>query len=263
MQTLSLLFFEAHPLPSFARVMEDIAPLTRLIFWSLEIGTEGCRKYYDEQCGGDPPSSHLREMIVRDQAKRHLIGGGLLVKEERFQMPSEPLISLLILASGYAIRVLKGKDGIIPGCGLSARRRKFYNQVPMRYLDTDGAIKGTHTNLILLWDFNAAFGIQAVWLACPQVAGARSQDVVLAWKESIQNPVVEAAAAAVDPETHEEVDHELEVLLTGKSENLDGAERLPLVVGQSGAAIKQNTLNLKFEFEEKDGDDGQPNQTGA
>jgi hypothetical protein len=263
MRTLSLLSFEAHPLPSFARVMEDVAPLTQLIFRSLEIGAEGCRKYYDEQCGGEPPSSHLREMIVRDQAKRHLIGSGLLVKEERFRMPSEPLISLLILVNGYAIRVLKGKGGIIPGCGLSARRRKFYNQVPMRYLDSDGKVKGTHTNLILLWDFNPAFGIQAVWLACPQVAGARSQDVVLAWKEPIQNPVVETAASAADSETHEDVDHELEALLTGESEKVDADERLPLVVGQSGPGIKQGILNLKLEFEEEDGDNGQPNQTSA
>ena len=263
MQTLSLLSFEAHPLPSFARVMEDVAPLTQLIFRSLEIGTEGCRKYYDEQCGGEPPSSHLREMIVRDQAKRHLTGTGLLVKEERFQMPSEPLISLLILANGYAIRVLKGKDGIIPGCGISARRRKFYNQVAMRYLDLNGQVKGTHTNLILLWDFNPAFGIQAVWLACPQVAGARSQDVVLAWKERIQSPVIEAVTSSPDSDTHEDVDHELEVLLTGESRKPESDKRLPIAVGQSGPASRQCTINLELEFGEEDGDDRQSNPTGA
>jgi hypothetical protein len=263
MQTLSLLSFEAHPLPSFAHVMEDIAPLTQLIFRSLEIGTEGCRRYYDEQCDGDLPNSHLREMLVRDQAKRYLIGNGLAVEEERFQILPEPLISLLILVNGYAIRVLKGKDGIIPGCGLSGRRRKFYNQASMRYLDASGKIAQTHTNLILLWDFNTAFGIQAVWLACPQVAGARSQDVILAWKEPIQNPVVQASTLIPDKLVLDDADRQLEALLTGKPENAKGEETLPIAVGQSAPETRQGKLHLQMEFEEHDGDDRKPNQTGS
>jgi hypothetical protein len=202
-------------------------------------------------------------MLVRDQAKRHLISNGLTVKEERFQILPEPLISLLILANGYAIRVLKGKDGIIPGCGLSGRRRKFYNQASMRYLDPSGKIAQTHTNLILLWDFNTAFGIQAVWLACPQIAGARSQDVVLAWKESIQNPVVEASALVSEKSIPDDTDRQLEALLTGKSENSKREETLPIAVGQSVTETIQGKLHLEMEFEEHDGDDRKPNQTGS
>jgi hypothetical protein len=141
MQSLSLISLEPDPLPSFPEVMADAESLMRLLYESLDAGATVCRKYYEQNCDGERPEPHLREMIVRDQARRYLAKNGLRVKrlkERRFRLATEPLISLLVHYRGFAFRVLKAKKGVAPGCGTSTRRREFYNQVSVRYLGDDG-----------------------------------------------------------------------------------------------------------------------------
>ena len=251
MQKLSLISFEPEPLPSFSEVMKELETLMRLLYESLDAGTAVCRRYYDEFCDGDIPEAHLREMIVRGQAKRYLAKNGLRVteiKELSFRLAAEPLISLLIHYKGFALRVLKAKKGIPPGCGVSQRRRAFYNQVPVRYLGDDGKPAESRTNLVVLWDFNPAFGISSVWLACPEVAGARSQDVVLAWQEPIPNPVVHGAISqetlAVAAQAEEMADQEIEALLLGRqTASLRGANdpKAQLLIKHTG-----NSNYIKF-----------------
>lgn len=205
--------------------MKEVESLMRLLYESLDAGTTVCRKYYDDNCDGENPEAHLREMIVRDQAKRYLIKNGLRVtevKERRgLRLATEPLISLLLHYKGFALRVLKAKKGVPPGCGLSKRRREFYNQASVRFLDDDGKPVGSKTNLLVLWDFAPSFGIGRVWLACPEVAGSRSQDVVLAWQELLPSPVVQAAKVQDVPmgtaENEQIAEQELEALLLGQN----------------------------------------------
>ena len=120
MQKLSLISVEPEPLPSFSDVMKDLQSFIRLLYESLDAGATICRRYYDEFCEGDKPEAYLREMMVRGQSKRYLNKNGLQVKKIRergFSLASEPLISLLIHYKGFALRVLKAKQGIPPGCG--------------------------------------------------------------------------------------------------------------------------------------------------
>ena len=259
MQKLSLISLEPDPLPSFAEVMAEVESLMRLLYESLDAGATVCRKYYEQNCDGESPEPHLREMIVRDQAKRYLTKNGLRVtqlKERRFRLATEPLISLLVHYRGFAFRVLKAKRGIAPGCGTSTRRREFYNQASVRYLGDDGKPTGSQTNLLVLWDFSPGFGIASVWLACPQIAGARSQDVVLAWQEAITNPILQPAtsqgtpAAAAEAETL--ADQEIEALLLGNDifapENQEASEPdSDLVMG-----LKTSTASATNSEEEAD-----------
>jgi hypothetical protein len=221
MQKLSLISFDPDPLPSFEEVMAEVESLMRLIYESLDAGATVCRNYYQQYCDGESPEPHLREMIVRDQARRYLAKNGLRVirvKERGFQLATEPLISLLIHYNGFAFRVLKAKKGAVPGCGMSIRR-KFYNQASVRYLGDDRKLAESKTNLLILWDFNPWFGIASIWLACPQVAGARSQDVVLAWQEAIADPILQPVASQGAPDAAAQAealaDQEIEALLLG------------------------------------------------
>jgi len=216
MQTLPLVMPGTEPLPSFEMVQADLSSLLQSVYEALDAGAASCRRYYDEFCDGDQPGSHLREMIVRDQARRFLFKHGHDVRVLRelphMQLVAEPLISLLVHCNGYAVRVLKGRHGIPPGCGMSKRRKAFYNQAPVRFLNERGERDASTTNLLLLWDFDSLFGISRVWLACPQTAGPRSQDVVLAWKEQIGAPVqVQPSTARASEQAAED---ELEALLT-------------------------------------------------
>ena len=222
MQKLSLISVEPEPLPGFEEVMTVLEAFVWLLYESLEAGATVCRRYYEELGGREVPEPYLREMMVRAQAKRYLAQNGLQVKkikERGFSLVSEPLLSLLIHYKGFAIRVLKAKKGIPPGCGRSKRRKDFYNQVSMAYLGDDGKPEHSKTNLLVFWDFSSTFGIGNVWIACPEVAGIRPQDVVLAWKELIPNPDVQSVPpAATKEETvqrDKQADQEIEALLLG------------------------------------------------
>lgn len=219
MQTLPLVMPGTEPLPSFEVVQADLNSLLQSVYEALDAGAASCRRYYDEFCNGDQPGSHLREMIVRDQARRFLFKHGHEVRVLRelphMQLVAEPLISLLVHCNGYAVRVLKGRHGIPPGCGMSRKRKAFYNQAPIRFLNERGEPDASTTNLLLLWDFDSLFGISRVWLACPQRAGAHSQDVVLAWKEQIGAPVqTQSSVLRMTEQNEQAAADELEALLT-------------------------------------------------
>ena len=222
MQKLSLISVEPEPLPSFGEVMAVLDSFVRLLYESLEAGAAVCRRYYEDFCAGEIPEPYLREMMVRAQAKRYLGQSGLQVKKIRergFNLVSEPLLSLLIHHKGFAIRVLKAKKGVPPGCGRSKRRKDFYNQVPVAYLGDGGKPVRSKTNLLVFWDFSSTFGIANVWVACPEVAGARPQDVVLAWQEHIPSPVIQTAPSSATQEEAVQrdkvADEEIEALLLG------------------------------------------------
>lgn len=269
MQKLSLISLEPDPLPSFAEVMREVESLIRLLYESLDAGASVCRKYYEQNCDGESPEPHLREMIVRDQARRYLAKNGLRVtqlKERRFRLATEPLISLLVHYKGFAFRVLKAKKGIPPGCGTSTRRKEFYNQVSVRYLGDDNKPAGSKTNLLVLWDFSPSFGIANVWLACPQIAGARSQDVVLAWQESVPNPVLQQAASQETPaaaaQAEKIADQEIEALLLGEVASPPPESRTASSL-QSEPLTGPQTPTASAKHSEEEADDRQSDKVGA
>jgi hypothetical protein len=269
MQKLSLISLEPDPLPSFAEVMGEVESLMRLLYESLDVGATVCRKYYEQNCDGESPEPHLREMIVRDQAKRYLAKNGLRVtelKERRFRLAAEPLISLLVHYKGFAFRVLKGKKGLAPGCGTSTRRREFYNQASVRFLGDDGKPAGSKTNFLVLWDFSPGFGIANVWLACPQVAGARSQDVVLAWQEAIMNPILRPVASQLTPASAAQAeslaDQEIEALLLGGDGSV-GTESDDLRPIEREVTEGAQTSTVSATHAEEEADDRQSDKVGA
>jgi hypothetical protein len=160
---------------------------------------------------------------------------------------------------------LKAKKGIPPGCGLSKRRKEFYNQASVRYLGDDGKPAGSKTNLLVLWDFAPSFGIGRVWLACPEVAGARSQDVVLAWQELIPNPVEQKTKSQETPteaaQIEEIAEQEIEALLLGTD------TPSPSSVENAGLLSQETPLQVNAPAtsagELEGADDRQSNKVGA
>lgn len=244
MQKLSLISVEPEPLPSYEEVARVLDSFVRLLYEALEAGATICRRYYEDLSGGETPEPYLREMMVRAQAKRYLAQNGLQatkIRERGFNLVSEPLLSLLIHYEGFAIRVLKAKSGIPPGCGRSRRRKDFYNQVPVAYLGNDGKPAYSKTNLLVFWDFSSGFGIASVLMACPEVAGAHPEDVVLAWNEPIPNPIAQGDTSPLTTEEKarqdKEADQEIEALLLGtKASGLAGSQAMTALDQDCSAA---------------------------
>lgn len=229
MQNLSLLTLQPDPLPSFAQASTDLGPLLQPLYEALEAGAMVCRQVYGEHFDGERPAPHLREMLVRAKAKQQLAKRGLQVqelKERRTHLATEPLISLLIHHDGYAVRVLKGRGGVPPGCGTSKKRRSFYNQRSVHYLDEQGVCVSSRTNLLALWDFDLTFGISGLWLACPEVAGTLSHQVILGWKEEIPHPALRMAGSLNGDllDADKEASEELEDMLLGTDKAHDESQ---------------------------------------
>jgi hypothetical protein len=158
-------------------------------------------------------------MIVRDQAKRFLERNQFHVDEEAVSVGNEPLAALVIRCGPVQVRVLKGFESTIPGCGESSRRRDFYNQQPILYQNPKGQLTQTRLNLVLLWDFDGTFNLAPLWLACPMRAGDKSKDVLLHWQESLEHPVLSNVAQSTTlVESQKEAEEELEKLLKEDSQ---------------------------------------------
>ena len=177
--------------------------------------------FFDEISDKETPRSHLREMIVRDQAKRYFARNAFTVDDEEVSVGNEPLAALIIRCGPAQIRVLKGPGGIAPGCGESDRRLDFYNQQPCAYRCTNGQIKTARLNLLVLWEFDQNFNLADLSLALPIRGGAKCADVLCSWTERIPHPATQIAPNFA--EDKEGIEDELERLLKDH-ENEEGQE---------------------------------------
>jgi hypothetical protein len=202
--------------PTFDDVHVEMRPLLSLLFRALEFGAVKNHAYFDEISDGEKPRPYVREIIVKDHAHRHLRDHGVSVEEDHLWVLQEPLRALAVRYNDTHLRVLKAKNGRVPGCGNQRIRRRFYNQWPSHYQDLDGEIVTTKWNLLLLWDFDAAFNIGKVWLAFPVRAGSRSADVVCAWMEEIQHPATDIVIPIEDPKIAAQDERDLRSLLEEK-----------------------------------------------
>ena len=104
-----------------------------------------------------------------------------------------------------------------------------------------------------------------MWVACPEVAGARPQDVVLAWKELVPNPVAQSIPSSLTTEERvqqdKEADQEIEALLLGRADSdLTASQALPAVDHDHSAALP--SVFPEAESEEET-DDRQSDKVGA
>jgi hypothetical protein len=209
-------------LPTFDAALDALGPIPNLLYRALEFGTIQNRTYWDQLCGGERPGLHVREMLVRHQAKRFLLREQIPVEEDRFSVETEPLVALVFRYEDIAVRVLKGRNGIVPGCGRSRNRRRFYNQVPQLFLDKSRKARKTKLNLLVLWDFDGSFNLNQLWLACPISAGRTAAQVRCLWTQSIPFAVGQIPTASqVQPG-----DDDLRSLLEDRSDSADRSEEL-------------------------------------
>src|SRR5689334_22470970 len=122
MQTMLFPHSSDPDVPTFQKVMAILGSLTDILYRSVEYGTLQNRTYFEVLSEDERPRPHVREMIVRDMAKRFLERNDFVVGEERLIVGNEPLVALVLTWGEFQIRILKGKNGVLPGCGRSKDR---------------------------------------------------------------------------------------------------------------------------------------------
>jgi hypothetical protein len=221
---MSLLWPDASaPVPDFQSTLTALGPIPSIFYRAVEFGTLQNRSFFDLLSEKEMPRPHIREMIVRDQAKRFLERNNFQVEEDRLIIGNEPLVALVVRCGPVRIRAVKGRKGVLPGCGRSRERRRFYGQQPSFYLDRSSRMRRTRLNLVLLYDFDELFNLARLWLACPRSGGARSSDVTSFWNEPIPYPV--SSSSQTSAATQDSVDADLDRLLRDENEDeQDSAE---------------------------------------
>lgn len=209
--------------PSFQKTLAALGELSTYFYEAMEFGSTHVHQYFEKQSDNEKPRPHIREMILRDQAKRYLQRHHFVIEDEEISLGNEPLAALLVRCGPVQIRILKGRGGLIPGCGESIGRRSFYNQRSSTYMDPrTRRARVTKLNLVLIWDFDPHFNISQLWLACPLRAGEKSADVLTQWLEPIPHPAVIAAHVPVSSDdAQQKADDELERLLDNTNESTD------------------------------------------
>ena len=209
---LTLLKPERGEFPRFHATVSALGDIPALLYRALEFGTGINREFFEKLSQNEKPRPHIREMIVRDQAKQFLRRNDFSVDEEPVSVGNEPLAALVIRLGPVQIRVLKASGGVVPGCGTSDRRRSFYNQYREVYQDRLGKVRETRLNLLVLWDFDSLFNLHQLWMACPMRGGERSADVLLYWHEKLEHP---AEVPVIPPaaDAQQKTEDELERLL--------------------------------------------------
>lgn len=221
---LTLLRVSNGRVPNFQRTVSALGNIPALLYRALEFGTAQNREFFERLSGGERPRSHLREMIVRDQAKRFLERNDFQVDEESVDVGTEPLAALLVRCGPVQARVLKGIDGVVPGCGNSLRRRSFYGQSSNVYLNRRGETRQTRLNLLVLWDFDPTFNLNQLWLACPMRGGESSTDILLHWQEPLPYPIAAASQEETAPSL-EQTAEDLERMLQQTDQQEDTGTR--------------------------------------
>ena len=164
----------------------------------MEFAVAKNQEYFEKLCDRERPESHIREMIVRHQAKRYFKRLDARVEEEPddgLNLINQPLLALNLRLGPVALRILKGREGAVPGCGHSVARSRFYGQFSARHIDANRQIHETKLNLLVLWDFDKKFNLDQLWLACPPKGGFSAQDVECYWNK----PLPHAAAIQTTP----------------------------------------------------------------
>jgi hypothetical protein len=132
----------------------------------------------------------LSASIFRAHAIDFLRREGLDAREDgcNWHFNDLPFLGISFYYDRLHVRILKGPDSVMPGCGRSKRKKKFYDQQETNYLTGNMPMR-SKANLIVLWDFTpGAYALAQLWLALPAKGGQRVQDVSAYWSIPLAHP---------------------------------------------------------------------------
>jgi hypothetical protein len=187
-------------LPTFEQALADLGQVPSILYRGLEHAAFKTASFRDEECPDEPLDCGLSATLVRFHSTRFLRREGIDAQQDEFKWTFDrlPFLGISFYFDRVHVRILKGRGGCPPGCGGSRKKARFFNQVQSMYLVKAKPLR-TRYNLIVLWDFDVAYGLAKLWLALPARSGRRSQDVCMFWCEPIPNPADAFGGASVPP----------------------------------------------------------------
>jgi len=187
-------------IPSFQDAIEGLKWVPGKLYEAAEHAAFKTSQFRNQEAPGEKLDCGLSACLFRFYALRTLSSGGIEPEDEDgdWSLDNVPFLGMSFLFEQQHIRILKGPNGSLPGCGTSDKRHRFYNQLPEAHLRQNRPVF-PKVNFIVLWDFNFSYGLSSLWLACPAVGGKRPQDVSAYWCEPLLHPLENLGPLAPPP----------------------------------------------------------------
>src|SRR5712664_3963 len=114
-------------LPSFEQALEMLGDLILILYRALENGAYKVSAYRDAEFQGESLDAAFAASILRCHSSRMLKTVGTDFQVEDWVEDQIPFMGMSFYYKNCHIRILKGPNGELPGCGDSTRKRHFYN----------------------------------------------------------------------------------------------------------------------------------------
>lgn len=202
-------------LPSFETAIAELQRVPDILYRGLEYGAFKTSSFRDAEFPQKRLDACLSASVFRAHAIDFLKHEGLDAQPDGCQWTFNnlPFLGISFYYNCLHVRILKGPGAILPGCGRSRRKNKFYDQIASSYLVGDSAMR-SKANLIVLWDFDVDYGLARLWLALPANGGQRPQDVSAYWCNPLDHP----AERSGPPESPTPSDDGMDSLIRPKME---------------------------------------------
>jgi hypothetical protein len=175
-------------LPTFETALQRLGDVPTILWHALEQAASETSAFKESKSPKRWLDSGLSASLFRHFAIDYLRGEGMDAQlDGKWRFNHLPFLGISFHFNRYHIRILKGRNGLLPGCGFSRPRKRFYNQIPTPYLEESETVTCI-ANLIVLWDFTPAYTLKHLWLTLPAMAGRLPQDVAVYWCDPLPHP---------------------------------------------------------------------------
>ncbi len=207
-------------LPTFESASQSLDRVPEILYRGLEYGASKTSEFRDREFPRKKMDACLSASIFRAHGIEYLRREGIDAQPDGFKwmFNNLPFLGISFYYNRMHVRILKGPEGILPGCGRSRKKHRFYDQFPSNYLIGNIPMRST-SNLIVLWDFSDSYHLAHLWLALPANGGRRPQDVSAYWVGALAHPAEMAAPAP--PTTPTPQDDGMERLIRPINEPLE------------------------------------------
>jgi len=213
-------------LPTFEAALANLERVPELLYRGLEYGAYKTSAYRDAEFPEKRLDPGLSASMLRAHAIEFLQKEGLDARPDKchWKFNDLPFLGISFYFNGYHVRVLKGPDGVMPGCGRSTRKKRFYRQVANSYLIGTTIMRST-ANLIVLWDFAQGYSLCQLWLALPANGGERPKDVSAYWCEPLTHPAEQSVPVTQPTPTDDGLDDMIKTkdVAAGQAKRSSGA----------------------------------------
>lgn len=208
-------------LPNFETALQNLDKVPEILYRALECAASKTSDYKTAEFPQTRLDALVAAGIFRSQAIKFLMDKGIDARADgcHWEFKDLPFAGISFFYNNQHIRILKGPDGVLPGCGHSGTKKKFYSQIPTKYLIGNKPMR-SKVNYVVLWDFAPGYILERLWLALPARGGERVEDVSAYWCESLPY-VADAQIPKPEPAPAEDG---LEVVIRPKTEFADTAK---------------------------------------